>query len=312
MNTRSNTMNDAAWKAFDAACAKRDEGGRHTLIPVLGTGFSAQARKRLDWRDLLVRIAEDLALTLQVPAPADISGNTTLVWEAMLTEIAVAQNIQPGKAEDRLSRHVARVVANEFPAGGATRALAERITRSLFADIISFNFDLGVHSQKPTFVRAKKGAFDPVWDHAIHAETDARVWYPHGSVTDALSLQLGQRKYGLLIHKLEAARASYKQAEKAGRPPRPSWIGMGMSRPLIFLGMSLGREEWALWWFLNQRRRNLARQKLEASRPVFVLIQAREAAVMKVAAELAGLTLLVFPDGAFNDAWERVLNAFER
>jgi hypothetical protein len=74
--------------------------------------------------------------------------------------------------------------------------------------------------------------------------------------------------------------------------------------------MSLGREEWALWWFLNQRRRNSARQKLESSRPVFVLIQAREAEVLRVAAELAGLTLLVFPNGAFNDAWERVLGCF--
>ena len=306
------TMNDAAWKSFDVACAKRDARGRHALIPVLGTGFSAQARKRLDWRDLLVRIAQDLALTLQVPAPQDISGNTTLVWEAMLTEIAVAKNIQPGKAEDRLSRHVAKVVAKEFPPGGATRELAERITGAHFADIISFNFDLGVHAQRPVFVRAKKRQFDPVWDHAIHTESGARVWYPHGSVTDGLSLQLGQRKYGLLIHRLEAARAAFKQAEKAGRPPRPSWIAMGMSRPLVFLGMSLGREEWALWWFLNQRRRNLARQKLEASRPVFMLIQAREAEVMKVPAELAGLTLLAFPDGAFNDAWERVLKAFQR
>lgn len=308
----ANTMNDAAWKAFETACSKRDEAGRHTLIPALGTGFSAQARKRLDWRDLLVRIAKDLSLTLHVPAPDQISGNTTLVWEAMLTEIAVAENIQPGKAEARLSRHVAKVLAKEFPPGGATHELAERITQARFADIISFNFDLGVHTNNPKFVRAEKRKFDPVWDHAIHTETEARVWYPHGSVTDGLSLQLGQRKYGLLIPKLEAARAAFKQAEKAGRPPRHSWVGMGISRPLVFLGMSLGREEWALWWFLNQRRRNLARQKLEASRPVFVLIQAHEADVMKVAAQLAGITLLIFPDGAFNDAWKRVLKAFER
>lgn len=301
---------DAAWVAFEEACARRDEEGRHTLIPVLGTGFSAQAKKRLDWRDLLVRIATDLSLQLQVPAAEQITGNTTLVWEAMLTEIAAARNIQPAKAEVLLSRHVAKVVAAEFPPGGATRELAERITAARFKDIISFNFDLGVHTRRPRFSRTTERSFDPVWDHAIHHETEARVWYPHGCVVDGLSLQLGQRKYGLLIHELERARARTKQAEKAGRAPRASWVGVGMTRPLVFLGMSLGREEWALWWFLNQRRRNSARQKLEGSRPVFVLIQAREAEALKVAAELAGLTLLVFPNGEFNQAWERVLACF--
>jgi hypothetical protein len=303
-------MNDAAWLAFEEACRRRDAERRHTLIPVLGTGFSAQARKRLDWRDLLVRIAGDLALELRVPQPEEIAGNTTLVWEAMLTEIAAARNLQPAKAEVLLSKHVAKVVAAEFPPGGATRELAERITSARFRDVISFNFDLGLHTHPPRFVRSAPRSFDPVWDHAIHEESEARVWYPHGCVVDALSLQLGQRNYGLLIPALERARAHTKQAEKAGRAPRPSWVGVGLTRPLVFLGMSLGREEWALWWFLNQRRRNSARQKLESSRPVFVLIQAREAEVLRVAAELAGLTLLVFPNGAFNDAWERVLGCF--
>jgi hypothetical protein len=85
-----------------------------------------------------------------------------------------------------------------------------------------------------------------------------------------------------------------------------------MTAPLVFLGMGLGREEWALWWFLNQRRRNLARavgrdRALADRHPVFVLVQASEAARLETAASLAGLTLLVFRDRGFDEAWSRVL-----
>lgn len=319
----------------------RDAEGRCPVVPVLGTGFNAQARKRLDWRDLLVRVALDLQLELEVPAPDAIVGNTTLVWEAMLTEIARKRRDKPYRAEIELERHVRSVLASEYPAGGATKELASRLAAARFRDVVSFNFDLGFHVSEPRWSRQREDRFDPVWDHAVHAETGARVWYPHGSVLDAQSLQLGQRKYGLLIQQLERARRSHKMAEEAmrkalfprkrrrldssaytpeereavweaQRPHAKSWVGAAMTSPLVFLGMSLGREEWALWWFLNQRRRNLARSGLEGRRPVFVLTQESEARRLETAASLAGLTLLPFRDRAFDAAWERVLGAFAR
>lgn len=332
-----------AWARLEELARVRDAEGRHALIPVLGTGFNAQARKRLDWRDLLVRVAGDLQLGLEVPAPEAIVGNTTLVWEAMLTEIARKSRQKPYLAEAELERHVRSVLVAEYPVGGPTRDLAARLTAARFRDVISFNFDLGLHATEPAWRREREDRFDPVWDHAVHAETGARVWYPHGSVIDAESLQLGQRKYGLLIQQLERARRGHKGAEEAfrkvlfphrrrrldssgytleereavwdaQRPHAKSWVGAAMTAPLLFLGLSLGREEWALWWFLNQRRRNLARAvgrdgPLEARRPVFVLVQEREAGRLATAAGLAGLTLLPFRDGAYDEAWARVLGA---
>jgi len=289
------------------------------MVPVLGAGFNAQARKSLGWRDLLVRVANDLGLGFEVPPGEEIVGNTTLVWEAMLAEVASRSTQSPYLVERALERHVRTVLAHEYPPGGATRDLAERLASARFRDVISFNFDLGFHVAPPGWVRREAGHYDPVRDHALHG-TGARVWYPHGSVTDAASLQLGIRKYGLLIRRLELARRAHKRAGRAADKGRGqnavpgSWVDVAMQAPLVFLGMSLGREEWALWWFLNQRRRNLARaagrdrarqQRLTA----FVLVQESERARLATPASLAGLTLLSFPDGAFDPAWERVLTA---
>ena len=84
-----------AWARFEELAARRDAEGRALVVPVLGTGFNAQAHKRLDWRDLLVRVARDLSLSLEVPEGDAIVGNTTLVWEAMLTEIARKSRRKP-------------------------------------------------------------------------------------------------------------------------------------------------------------------------------------------------------------------------
>ena len=337
---------ERAWSRFEQLARRRDSEGRAIVVPVLGTGFNAQAKKRLDWRDLLVRVAHDLGLELSVPDGDRLVGNTTLVWEAMLTEIAQRSRQKPYRVEAELERHVRTVLLAEYPAGGATKDLANRLASARFRDVVSFNFDLGFHASAPTWVREREDRFDPVWDHAIHTESGARVWYPHGSVLDAESLQLGQRKYGLLIQELERARRGHKSAEEAmrkalfprkrrgldsdaytaeereavwdaQRPHAKTWVSAAMTAPLVFLGMGLGREEWALWWFLNQRRRNLARavgrdRALADRHPVFVLTQASEGAKLETAAELAGITLLTFRDRAFDEAWTRVLCALGR
>ncbi len=289
------------------------------MVPVLGAGFNAQARKSLGWRDLLVRVANDLGLGFEVPPGEEIVGNTTLVWEAMLAEVAGRSSQSPYLVERALERHVRAVLAHEYPPGGATRELAQRLASARFRDVISFNFDLGFHVVPPRWARREAGRYDPVRDHALHG-SGARVWYPHGSVSDAASLQLGMRKYGLLIRRLELARRAHKRAGRTaekGRGPDlvpGSWVDVAMGSPLVFLGLSLGREEWALWWFLNQRRRNLARttggERGRGHRlAAFVLVQESERARLTTPAGLAGLTLLSFPDGAFDPAWERVLSA---
>lgn len=300
-----------AWARLRDVAATRDARGRTSLVPVLGAGFNAQATgKILGWRDLLVEVARDLRLSTAIPDGERIAGLTTLVWEAMLAELAARDGQQASRAENELQRHVKRLLAREYRVGGATRGLASRLASGRFRDVVSFNFDFGFHVESPRWSRRRPRGFDPVHDHALHA-SGARVWYPHGSVIDGASLQLGVRKYGLLVEDLELARRAHMRATRtrdAGSPA--SWIAATMSAPLVFLGMSLGREEWALWWFLVQRRRKHARHPASAP-PVFVVMQEREAESLRPTAEILGLTLLTFPNGGYGEAWERVLGAVD-
>jgi hypothetical protein len=140
------------------------------------------------------------------------------------------------------------------------------------------------------------------------------------------------RKYGVLIGKLELARKEYKAKANqirqelfpemigqrtslngkqveclwwAHRSAAQSWVSTAMNAPLLFIGLGMGREEWPLWWFLNQRARNHARRSLQVR--TFVFMERSEALRLKTAAELTGLTLLVFNE--FGEGWNRLFTA---
>ena len=74
--------------------------------------------------------------------------------------------------------------------------------------------------------------------------------------------------------------------------------------PLVFAGLSLGREEWPLWWFLNQRARNHARRNLAWEIPTFAILIRGEAETLATAASLVNITLL--PVDSYQEAWDRL------
>jgi len=317
------------WEAF-AREASRTRGGRRLLVPVLGAGFNAQAGRGKGWADLLAAIKRERSLKLKIPAAAEVIGNTTLVWEAMLLELSPNIGQRPQLVEKQLQRIVAKVLDRTYSVGGITRELSAKFLSAGFSDVVSLNFDRGLHLVEPTWSHPKTKVFDPVRSYAVLSD-GTRVWYPHGATRSPNSIQLGLRKYGILIRDLEQARQEYKatanslkqqmfpgsarnlsvrEAERlwwAHRDKAHSWVSTAINAPLVFIGVGMGREEWPLWWFLNQRARNHARRNLRT--PAYVFVRRDEVARLKTAAELARLTLLVFDD--FEAGWKRLFKALD-
>ncbi len=318
-----------AWKSF-ALEASRTKEGRRLLVPILGAGFNAQAGRGKSWADLLKAIKHERSLDLKIPSEVEVIGNTTLVWEAMLLELSPDVRKRPELIEKELQQTVAEVLDRTYAVGGITKDLAGRFLGAGFSDVVSLNCDRGLHLANPSWSQLGNKGFDPVRSYATLSD-GTRAWYPHGTTRSPHSLQLGMRKYGILIRELEQARQEYKatantlktrmfgsrereltqvQVERlwwAHRCKAQNWVAVAMNAPLVFVGVGLGREEWPLWWFLNQRVRNHARRNLRT--PAFVFVRQNEVPRLKTAAELARLTLLVFDD--FAEGWERLFKAFE-
>ncbi|MFT3766028.1 MAG: hypothetical protein QM820_11000 [Minicystis sp.] len=268
-SARARADEEASWDELRRRAAERIEGQR-ILLPVLGAGFNEQAGKGKNWRALLDEIRQQEALDLDIPAPDDVIGNSTLVWEAMLLELAHKRNLRPEQIERDLQEQVATVLDRAYTVGGVTKDLATRFLGARFSDVLSFNFDRGLHLEEPVWFENDPGHFDPIHSYAKLSD-GTRVWYPHGATRDPKSILLGMRKYGVMIHKLEDGRQQYKKlanqlkarmypgvkddlpADKresfwwAHRTEAASWVTTAMNAPLLFIGLGLGREEWPLW-----------------------------------------------------------------
>ncbi|MEI8207513.1 MAG: hypothetical protein WCG03_11605, partial [Kiritimatiellales bacterium] len=119
----------------------------------------------------------------------------------------------------------------------------------------------------------------------------ATFWHPHGTASNASSLRLGLRDYGLQIASYNSAVNQFKEWErkvlerKGGNPidhdgykrvrdaledldqdeegkrlkKHDHWITRFMLLPVTIIGAGISDAEIGLHWLLNQRQRNLAR-----------------------------------------------------
>jgi len=99
-----------------------------------------------------------------------------------------------------------------------------------------------------------------------------------------------------------ARRKSYRYPQEA-----LSWLDVFLMSPLVFIGCSLGDDEFPLWWALHQRARNQARQAPELRKPVVLLTAAPENALDHLRGGPAGLCTVVFPSWDRLWAWVRRL-----
>jgi hypothetical protein len=318
-----------AW-ALLAITARRTEGRRRlrTLVPALGSGFVTQAVSEgveraglasrpapVDWLRLLTAIVESTgsprakeAIRQQVP------GQNTLLWDAIAAELAATQDERAAHQHElAMRRRLARLLLEDRETYAASRRFVEAFLALRFGDVLSFNFDSVL---LPEGARPRKLRRDAAGWASLAADAGAtRVWYPHGHASLPQSIVLGAHAYGA---RLRAMQAAFEDHARRGAP-RPTtrhdtFVAVALERPLLFIGLSLTREEWTLWWLLSQRARFLARRPERERPPVFVFvkrpgredpIEAHAAyASLSRATGLLGLTLLEF--GEYAEGWRQL------
>jgi len=272
---------------------------------------------------ILRGVAEEFALARAIRhIDRDVPGQTTLLWDSMLAELA-GKPTMDGKSwaahtwEDELRGAVAERLLDDRATVRAARPLVKSFLKLGFEDVLSFNFDSVLLpdgtspeplAERPAAKRASLGA----------RAGDTTVWFPHGHAVDPSSIVLGARAYGARILAMQAAFDDHAKLTS----PRPStnlssWVAVALERPLLFAGLSLTREEWTIWWLLAQRTRYLARRPSEARPLAFVVARRPEAvanaeqhaafATLSRASELLGVELLEAPD--HRTAWRRLERA---
>lgn len=328
-------MSDAFDALAEAACAARLGPRLSTLVPVLGSGFvtqgvreglrSSKSKARVvpvDWLRLLREVAEGYELTRASRSiELDVPGQTTLLWDAMLSELTEREATGTrSRAAHRWDDELRAAVATRLEDDRRTERLARPFVRSFlklgFEDVLDFNFDDVVIGQgtKPT-ARSRGPASRASLAATVGTTT---VWFPHGHCSDPRSIVLGARAYGARLSALQAAfDAHAKLASTRPTRGRASWVATALERPLLFVGLSLTREEWTIWWLLAQRARFLARRPIAERPPVFVFarrpsptdsLEAHGAfATLSRAADLLGMQLCAFD--AFDEGWRRLRTA---
>lgn len=324
---------------------------RAQLVPALGSGFVTQAAiegahplrppAAVDWPEILRGVATEFSCKRAAALiERDVPGQTTLLWDSMLGELA---GKGPGAAsawERKLRRSVARRLRQDTTMHELTRPFVDSFLQLGWNDVMCFNFDnvllpravkpthrvrsaarraslVAQLSKSPKPVRAARLA-GPRKTSSQPKSGSARVWFPHGHQSDPDSIVLGAHAYGLRLAAMQAAFDDHARAPA----PRPAdgldtWVATALERPLLFIGLSLTREEWTVWWLLSQRARFLARRPAEKKPPAFVFairpsthdkLELHAAFhTLARACELLDLRLLEFSD--FRTGWGKLRSA---
>jgi len=213
-----------------------------------------------------------------------------------------------------------RSVARRLKDDSSTRELAQPFVESFLRlgwdDIVCFNFDSVLLSGRGRPRSYSSGAARRA--SLAVKQGGTTIWYPHGHHSDPDSIVLGAHAYGGRVAAMQAA----FDAHARKRAPRKtasldSWVATMLERPLLFVGLSLTREEWTIWWLLSQRARFLARRSVSRRPAAFVFarrppsserLEAHAAfQTLARACELLGLELLEFTD--FKAGWKKLRSA---
>ncbi|MFO0550040.1 MAG: SIR2 family protein [Polyangiaceae bacterium] len=309
----------------------KSSAGR-SIVPVLGSGFVTQAvhqgalaasaserPKPVDWMSLLRGVALEMELEAATRSiKIDVPGQTTLLWDAMVTELAMRapRTRAAHHCEARMRQSVARRLREDVATVELSRPFVQSFLDLGFNDVLMFNFDSVLLPPRKRPTHRVRGAARRA---SLAAKVDeTTIWFPHGHLSDPESIVLGAHAYGVRIAAMQAA----FDAHARRRAPRPSssldtWVATVLERPLLFVGLSLTREEWTIWWLLSERARFLARRPRADRPPAFVFARRPSPAepmeshaafsTLVRACELLGLSLLEFAD--FAGGWKKLEKA---
>jgi hypothetical protein len=257
-------------------------------------GVASHAEALRDWGGLLRSVAGrlDIAHALDSKICEEMP---TLQWERLVHAYCDAEDkgLPAHKSENVLRRVVAETLSD------AEREVEPAVE---FGKILELREVLGRHTISlnldSLLLRERRGRlrFAASKGECLALTNDqGAVWFPHGSALKVGSVNFGLRDYGKLTRFWLQYFNQYKQTERrawrkrerawdrvtfaavnnwvSGLPRQSvgSFIGHLMLAPLMIFGAGLRREEWGMWWVLNQRARNLARVP-EHLRPQTVLV----------------------------------------
>lgn len=155
------------------------------------------------------------------------------------------------------------------------------------------------------------------------------IWYPHGSALRPASATFGLRDYGGLAPFWEQFFETYKKWERREFPSREqrwsrtlfedvrhgaaglpadssdSFIAYLMLAPLVIFGAGISREEWGIWWLLNQRARNLARVPEHLRPQTVIFLKACDPRLPFWATRPANVTPIIANE--WPEAWVRLI-----
>ena len=288
------------------------------LVPVLGTGFNrwllqgTDAPPALtDWWALLRTVAwrSGLVLDERLDRILDGRGDATFAWEALLAA-GVQHGIKEttGEREKRLLNVAADIIkraentADTEASRGRWRDFCTAVWGASEArgDLLSLNFSIPAcgnmtaeHPWRPANQSCSSASDSspddsktstvsiPATVRQIHP--DLRVWFPHGHVSDPITMILGVHRYVRSAAYVERSWRAFKAMERNHTSNAPivprfhhrlraqptdklSWLAVAINAPLLLLGVGLHRSEVDLWEFLHLRARNHANLS-DADRP---------------------------------------------
>ncbi len=309
-------------------------------VLVLGEGMNIQAARMRgrEPKDGWNHILKSLWIKARGDAETfDRLKSSALQWTCLVELYASARRISLHSAEKALRSTVCKRLKQVEAKHLESKSLYAEILNARFANIVCFNTDRRIIRHVPTS-RLKKapGRSSFLYRHVrLSNRADDRygtnVWFPYGDITNPGTLEIGHSNYDQRLMQYEDYRdgmmnswfdwnGSYSQYEL--RPPSEvywklwdrvkSWYDLFFLAPLIFVGVSLSRDDWPLWWLLHQRARNFVpfRKERDYDCPSAFYLTCKGAETNHLRGEPAGIELVEFD--SYDSMWNFLRKALAK
>jgi len=302
-----------------------------TSVLVLGEGINIQAAGPKASKDGWDQILK----SLWFKAGGDTSdfdhlGSTALQWSCLVDAYARRNGFRQTSAEKSLQAALCKRLKQLEAKHLESKTLYAEILDANFANIVWFNLDRRIVRHVPASRLKETSANKSLLHHGLRL-AHTNIWFPYGDSSDPESIQIGHSNYDQRLMEFEDYRdgmmnswfgwdGSYSQYEL--RPPGEvywklwnkveSWYDLFFLAPLIFVGVSLSRDDWPLWWLLHQRARNFVpfrrNEDYECPETFYVTCKGADTAHLRGAP--AGIELVEFD--SYNAMWSFLRKALAK
>lgn len=290
--------------------------GNHRFTILLGSGIHEQA----GLKDSILSSWNSL-LEMKEKKSSDDSNKSTNLYNTILFEKKIiqrcrkqkifnAKNIEKEELE-RISKVIKKEQDRIIKSGKYNYPLAIFNSKNV-SDVVSLNFDLIVETLLNNNLSLPKCSIRNISDgKSIRSReiNHIRFWHPHGDIEYPNSIQLGLRKYGLMLKTIESMRKEFKSRERiTGYKNKPitNWFEALMINPVLVLGAGLSFEEWDVWKVLIDRERNYAKEQNAKNRPDIFILSDNTKSHRHIPKGLP--FILLNTEKAYKDGWNKLTN----